>query len=111
MTDTRGMRWTRRTAPADADLDGLQVVTKRDYRRGYEANVGGEPIRLRYVKVMNTADGHVLVHRPPVGQERQKASLRDLPRALAKFLLIAWPVTVIALLFIVALIAKLVRGH
>jgi hypothetical protein len=92
------------------ELDELQVVSKREYRRGYRAQVNGELTRMRYGKIMNLADGHVLVFRPAIGDERRKDLLWGLPRALGLFLFIAWPVTGVAIIVLVAAAVAGVRG-
>jgi len=103
------VRSTRRHPTDLQDLDDLQVVTKREYRRGYQAQVNGELTRLRYGKVMSTPDGHVLVYRPAIGHERRKDPMWGLPRALGIFLVVAWPVTLVLLLAAIGFIAVLLH--
>jgi hypothetical protein len=89
------------------DLDELQLVTAREFRRGYQAQVNGELVRLRYAKILRTPDGHVLVYRPSIGNEHLKQFLWGLPRALGMFFLVAWQVTVVAILGLFVLLASL----
>lgn len=84
------------------DLDELQIVSRREYRRGYLAQVDGRPMRLTYGKVMTTRSG-VLVYRPAAGAERPKRLLWGIPRALGIIALSAWPVTMIAFIVLIAL--------
>jgi hypothetical protein len=86
------------------DLDELQVVSKREYRRGYTAQVNGNPMRLRYRKLMRTPDGQFVVCRPAAGQERLKTGLRDVVRGLGIFFLVAWPVTLLCIFALVVLV-------
>jgi hypothetical protein len=86
------------------DLDELQVVTKREYRRGDVAQVNGHPTRLRYRKLMRTSDGQFVVCRPAAGKERLKTGLRDVGRAFGIFFVVAWPLTMLCLFGVVALI-------
>ena len=87
------------------DLDELQVVTRREYRRGYRAQVNGEQARLRYRKLMRTSDGQFVVCRPAAGQERLKIGLREVGRAFGIFFVVAWPLTVLCIFGLIALIA------
>jgi hypothetical protein len=86
------------------DLDELQVVTKREYRRGYTAQVNGNPARLRYRKLMRTPDGQFVVCRPAAGQERLKTGLRDVGRAVGIFFVVAWPLTALCVFGLIALV-------
>jgi hypothetical protein len=95
--------------PTTDDLDSLQVVTRREFRRGYQAQVDGELTRLRYRKIMTAADGHVLVCRPRIGEERRKHVFRGLPRALGIFLAVAWPITLLVILAVIALVVSVLR--
>ena len=87
------------------DLDELQIVTKREYRRGYTAQVDGNPTRLRYRKLMRTPDGQFVVCRPAAGEERLKTGLREVGRSFGLFFVVAWPLTALCLLGLVALVA------
>jgi hypothetical protein len=91
------------------DLDELQIVTKRECRRGYLAQANGRPMRFRYRKIMATPDGLLLVSRPPVGQERLKITLRRIGMLLGVILAVAWPITVLALIVLVAVVASAIR--
>ena len=97
-------------SPSLDDLDDLQIVTKREYRRGYTAQWNGEPTRFRYKKAMTTADGHVVVFRPAMGEERRKDFMRGLPRALGIFFVVAWPVIFMLLLAVAIGISLLFRS-
>ena len=96
------MRSTKHPAASLDDLEDLKVVTKADYRRGYTAQWNGEPTRFRYKKVMTAADGHVVVCRPAMGEERIKSTMKDLRRGLGIFFVVAWPVTVLLLIGVVS---------
>jgi len=87
------------------DLDELQVVTRREYRRGYLAQVNGNPARLRYRKLMRTPDGQYVVCRPAAGKERFKTGLRDVGRSIGLFFVVAWPITLFGILALIGLIA------
>ena len=91
------------------DLDELQIVTKRGFRRGYDGLFHGRPMRLSYAKIMDVPGG-VLVYRPALGAERP----RRVPRVTWKDLLLvavcAWPVTLIMLLFAASLIHLAIRA-
>jgi hypothetical protein len=91
------------------DLDELRVVTKRAFRRGYQAQVNGRLTRLRYRKIMDT-EGGVLVHRPAAGEERPKRLLWGVPRALLILALGAWPLTMLVLLGIVVMVTIGIRA-
>jgi len=91
------------------DLDELQVVTKREYRRGYTAQVNGDLARLRYRKLMRTPDGQYVVCRPAIGEERFKKGFREWRRAFGILFVVAWPVTAMAILALVVLIALALR--
>jgi hypothetical protein len=91
------------------DLDELQVVTKREYRRGYLAQVNGNAARLRYRKLMRTLDGQYVVCRPAIGKERFKIGPRDVARSFGLFFVVAWPITVLVILALVGLIGVALR--
>lgn len=100
----------QRTHGNDLDeLDDLQIVTRREYRRGYQAQVNGRLIRLRYRKIMKTADGQVLVHRPIAGEERPKHTLATFRRSLSTVLVVGWPFTAIALFVLIVFVARALR--
>jgi hypothetical protein len=103
------MRSSEGSAVSLDDLDELQVVTKREFRRGYLAQFNGEVTKYRYKKIMTTPDGHVVVCRPAIGHERRKDFLWGLPHALGIFFVVAWPVTFILLFCAVAGIDLLFR--
>jgi hypothetical protein len=85
------------------DLDELQVVTRREFRRGYDGLFNGRPMRLAYAKIMDVPGG-LLVYRPALGQERPKRVPRVTGKDLLLFAVCAWPVTLVVLLFLVSLI-------
>jgi len=85
------------------DLDELQIVTRREFRRGYYGVLHGRPMRLAYGKIMEL-DGNVLVYRPAMGQERPKRVPRVTTRGLLLFAVCAWPVSLVVLLLLVSLI-------
>lgn len=106
----RAGKWAQNRVVTNVDdLDELQVVTKREYRRGYVAQVNGNPRRLRYRKLMRTPDGQYVVCRPALGDERRKTTARDVLRGVGIFLLVEWPVTLLALLGLAILIALATR--
>jgi len=84
------------------DLDELQIVSKREFRRGYDGLFHGRPMRLAYGKVMDL-NGGVLVYRPALGQERPKRVPRVTPKDLLLFAICAWPATLVALLVVASL--------
>jgi hypothetical protein len=95
--------------PSVDDLDELQIVSRREFRRGYLAQVNGRPMRLKYRKIMTTPDHQVLVSRPPAGEERPTVTLRRLGKTLALFLAVIWPITFIAVLGLIALLVTALR--
>jgi hypothetical protein len=90
----------------DDDLVDLQVVSKREYRRGYRVN--GWPRRVRYRKLLRTRGGYV-VCRPSPGQEKFKTRPQDVARVVGLLLLVGGPVTLWGLLALIGLIALPLR--
>ncbi|HEX4654340.1 MAG TPA: hypothetical protein VH274_01220 [Mycobacteriales bacterium] len=97
------------STPSVDDLDELQIVTRREFRRGYLAQVNGRPIRLRYRKIMTTPDRQVLVSRPPAGEERRKITIGRVGTTLGLFLAVVWPVTFIVAIALLALLISALR--
>jgi hypothetical protein len=91
------------------DLEELQVVTKRELRRGYDGQFHGRPMRLAYGKIMDV-NGGVLVYRPALGRERPKRMPRVSPSDLLLLAICAWPVTIIALLLVISLATVAIRA-
>ena len=91
------------------DLDELQFVTKREYRRGYVALFDGRPRRLTYGKIMDFSGG-VLVYRPALGHERLKRMPRVTLRDLLLFAVCAWPATLFVLLFVASMLNLGIRA-
>ena len=91
------------------DLDELQIVTKRAFRRGYDGLFHGRPMRLSYAKIMDIPGG-VLVYRPALGAERPRRIPRVTWKDLLLFAVCAWPVTLIALLFVASVIHLGIRA-
>lgn len=95
--------------PGIEDLDELQIVTKREFRRGYLRQVDGRLTRLKYRKIMTTPDGQVLVCRPPAGEERFKIGLKEFGTSFGVFLLMIWPFTLLGLVVLVAVAVAALR--
>lgn len=91
------------------DLDELQIVTMREFRRGYDGVLHGRPMRLAYRKIMDV-EGSVLVCRPAIGQERPKRMPRVTSKDLLLLAVCAWPATLVFLLFLVSLAVLGVRS-
>ena len=102
-------RQSSATPPKVDDLDDLQLVTRREFRRGYKRQVDGRPMRLRYRKIMKTPDGMLLVCRPPAGEERFQITLSEFGKAFGVFLLMIWPFTIIGTVVLVAVLVAALR--
>ena len=92
-----------RDGPVLDDLDELQIVSKREFRRGYDGFLRGRPMRLSYGRIMDVGGG-VLVYRPPLGEERPKRIPRFSSRDVLLLAVCAWPLTLVAMLFVVSVI-------
>jgi hypothetical protein len=97
------------STPSVDDLDELQIVTKREFRRGYLAQVNGRPMRLKYRKIMTTPERQVLVSRPPAGEERRKVTIGRVGMTLGLFLAVVWPLTFIAAIGLLAVLITALR--
>jgi nitrate reductase NapE component len=102
-------RSTAALPPRADDLEELQIVTKREYRRGYPQQVDGRLTRLKYRKLMTTPDGQLVVCRPPAGEERFKITPSEFGKAFGVFLLMIWPITCIALIASVGFLIAALR--
>jgi hypothetical protein len=91
------------------ELDELQVVSKREYRRGYLAQVNGDLTRLKYRKIMSIPSGQLLVSRPAAGDERLKMTARRVGGLVGLFLVVAWPVTIVGAFLLLAVIVSVFR--
>ena len=78
-------------------------MSKREFRRGYDGVFHGRPMRLSYGKIM-VVGGGVVVYRPPLGEERPKRLPRFSSRDVLLLAVCAWPLTLVAMLFVVSVI-------